>query len=207
MTTTPSRRQTTRAKPRPSSAPSELDPEPGVGARLRAIRESYGLSQRALAKKAAVTNGIISMIEQNRSSPSVATLKKILNALPMSLAEFFAADRTEPGQVFYEGKELVEIGGGLVSYRQLGANLKGKAIQILHERLQPGADTGPDMIHHESEEGGIVLRGQLELTVGPQRRVLGPGDGYYFNSRIPHRFRSVGTETCEIVSACSPPTF
>ncbi|NOY13808.1 MAG: helix-turn-helix domain-containing protein, partial [Deltaproteobacteria bacterium] len=48
-----------------------------IGERLRTIREMYGFSQRALAKRADVTNGIISMIEQNSSSPSIATLKKI----------------------------------------------------------------------------------------------------------------------------------
>ena len=55
-----------------------------AGQRLRAIREMHGMSQRALAKKAGVTNGIISMIEQNRNSPSLATLKKILDAITMA---------------------------------------------------------------------------------------------------------------------------
>jgi mannose-6-phosphate isomerase-like protein (cupin superfamily) len=43
--------------------------------------------------------------------------------------------------------------------------------------------------------------------VGDQRRVLGPGDAYYFDSRLPHRFRNIGEEVCEIVSACTPPSF
>ncbi len=197
----------TKAESDSRAAAGEQRREFDIGDRLKTIRKTYGLSQRALAKKADVTNGIISMIEQNRSSPSVATLKKILDGLPMSLAEFFAVGQPALDQVFYGANELVEIGGGLVSYRQLGANLHGKAMQILHERLHPGADTGQDMIHHEAEEGGIVIRGQLELTVGMQTRILAPGDGYYFDSRIPHRFRNPGNEVCEIVSACSPPSF
>ena len=82
-----------------------------------------------------------------------------------------------------------------------------RALQILHEQYQPGADTGQNMLRHSSEEGGVVLRGRLEVTVGDQRRVLGPGDAYYFNSRLPHRFRTVGEEVCEVVSACTPPSF
>jgi mannose-6-phosphate isomerase-like protein (cupin superfamily) len=38
-------------------------------------------------------------------------------------------------------------------------------------------------------------------------KILGPGDAYYFESRLPHRFRNVGSVPCEIVSANSPPTF
>ena len=60
------------------------------------------------------------------------------------------------------------------------------------------------MLRHASEEGAVVIRGQLEVTVGDQRRVLGPGEAYYFDSRLPHRFRNLGEEVCELVSACTP---
>ena len=40
-----------------------------VGARLKHVREVHGLSQRELARRAGVTNGLISLIEQNRVSP------------------------------------------------------------------------------------------------------------------------------------------
>jgi mannose-6-phosphate isomerase-like protein (cupin superfamily) len=51
------------------------------------------------------------------------------------------------------------------------------------------------------------VSGRIELTVGGQTRLLGPGDAYYFSSAVPHRFRNVGDEPCEIISASTPPTF
>lgn len=192
---------------RTSSAAAALPAHFDIGERLREIRQRFGLSQRALATRADVTNGMISMIEKNRSSPSVATLKKILDAFPLSLAEFFAVGEPQRPKTFFSADELVEIAGGLVSYRQVGANLEGRAIQILHEKLLPGADTGVDMLRHDSEEGGVVISGSLEVTVGMQTRVLHAGDAYYFSSKIPHRFRNVGDVPCEVVSACSPPSF
>ena len=53
------------------------------------------MSQRELARRAGVTNGLISLIEQNRVSPSVSSLKKVLDGVPMSLAEFFTLDLSE----------------------------------------------------------------------------------------------------------------
>jgi transcriptional regulator with XRE-family HTH domain len=176
-----------------------------LGARLRAIRESHGLSQRELARRVGVTNGTISLIEQNKNSPSVASLKKVLEGIPMSLAEFFALDLPPKDQMFFKASDLVELTEGAVSFRQVGGDLRGRTLQILHERYAPGADTGKTMLRHDSEEGGIVLRGHIEITVGNQRSVLGPGDAYYFDSRLPHRFRNVGHEECEIISACTPP--
>lgn len=178
-----------------------------LGARLKSLREAHGLSQRELAKRAGVSNAIISMIEQNRSSPSVGLLKKLLDGFQISLAEFFAADLKPRPQIFFNANELVELAGGAVSYRQVGRDMTGKAIQLMHEHYQPGADTGEQMLTHDAEEGGVIVRGRLEVTVGDQVRVLGIGDAYYFDSRIPHRFRNVGGEECEVVTANSPPSF
>ena len=82
-----------------------------------------------------------------------------------------------------------------------------RVVHRFRETRVGGADTGEVMLRHDSEEGAVVIHGQLEITVGDQRRVLGPGDAYYFDSRLPHRFRNVGDGECEVVSACTPPSF
>ena len=149
-----------------------------VGAHLRAVRTLYGLSQRELAKRAGVTNGLISLIEQNRVSPSVSSLKKVLDGIPMSLAEFFTLDLSTSPQVFFMGDELTDLGDRSVSLRLVAARRPNRAMSVMHERYLPGADTGADMLRHEGEEGGVVVRGRIELTIGGESRVLGPGDAY-----------------------------
>ncbi|WP_341703074.1 cupin domain-containing protein [Ferrovibrio sp.] len=178
-----------------------------IGARLKAVRQARKLSQRELARRAGVTNATVSLIESNQVNPSVGALKRVLDGVPMGLAEFFAQDMAVPRQAFYKAEELTEVGRGKISFRQVGADLAGRALQILVERYAPGADTGRVPLKHEGEEGGIVIRGRLEVTVAGQTRVLGPGDAYYFESSQPHRFRNIGGEACEIVSACTPPSF
>ncbi|MCG7521960.1 cupin domain-containing protein [Ruegeria sp. Ofav3-42] len=53
----------------------------------------------------------------------------------------------------------------------------------------------------------MVISGGIEISVGEERKILGPGDAYLFDSRRPHRFRQIGPKSCVIVSACTPPTF
>ena len=91
--------------------------------------------------------------------------------------------------------------------RLVGRRTKGRALGMLHEVYQPGADTGETMLRHEGEECGIVVSGCLTVTVGTQERTLRPGEAYYFRSDIPHRFRNQGTEPCVLISANAPPTF
>jgi transcriptional regulator with XRE-family HTH domain len=190
----------------PDDATASIDPS-DVGARIRRLREVYGMSQRELARLAGVTNGAISVIEQNRVSPSVASLKKILEAFQLTLSDFFADEFDQDTQVFYRADDMTRIADGLVVLRQIGADMSRRRLQVLHETYASGGDTGPAMLSHAGEEAGVVVRGNVEVQVGGQCKVLGPGDGYYFNSRIPHRFRNLGTDECEIVSSCTPPTF
>ncbi len=178
-----------------------------VGARLKALRQEAGLSQRQLAERAEVPHGQISMIETGRSSPSVASLRRILGGLGITMSAFFEPDETPRAQVFFRAAELTDLTGHLgdgVAIAQVGdASVHG--LQILYETYAPGADTGEAMLAHEANEGGIVVQGEIEVTVGDQRTVLGPGDAYLFHSRAPHRFRNTGPGIARIISACTPP--
>jgi transcriptional regulator with XRE-family HTH domain len=166
------------------------------------------MSQRELARISGVTNGTISMIEQNKISPSVASLKKILGAIGLSLGQFFSDDWQPETNAFFRADDLKELAdGATVSLRQVGHSVLNRKMQVLHERYAAGGDTGDSMLAHDGEEAGVIVRGQVEITVGNNVETLGPGDAYYFDSRMPHRFRNVSDEECEIVSVCTPPTF
>lgn len=178
-----------------------------VGARLRELRVREGLSQRALAKRAGVSNATVSMVEGNRISPSVSGLRQILSGIPLSLSEFFAETKSDQEQVVFRAGELKEIAGGPISFRQVGGNLDGRSLQMLHERYRPGAESGKAMLSHQGEEAGLIIRGRMLLEVAGARYELSAGDAYFFDSRKPHSFKNIGEGELELVSACTPPTF
>jgi len=178
-----------------------------IGRRLHAIRTRLGMSQRQLARVSGVANATISQIEAGKLNPTVGMLKKVLDGIPISLGEFFSDHDESAERIFFRAADLTEIADGGVSFRQVGANLRNKSMQLLQECYQPGAGTGRHAIRHEGEECGIVLRGRLEVTVAEQVAVLTAGDAYYFRSEQPHQFRNVGNEVCELITACTPPSF
>ena len=182
--------------------------EDEVGKRLKDVRRILNLSQRQLARRCGVANATISQIESGAVNPTVGMLKKILDGIPLSLADFFTFDeKVAAEKAFYAEDELVDIADGGVSYRLVGGNLSGKAIQLMKERYEPGAHTGKHALRHEGEECGIVLSGRLHVTVGGQSKILKAGEAYYFRSDQPHSFQNKGPEPCEVISACSPPSF
>ncbi|HEY6483979.1 MAG TPA: cupin domain-containing protein [Steroidobacteraceae bacterium] len=184
-----------------------------VGARLKQVRVAAGFSQRGLAVRAGVPHGQISLVETNTSSPSVASLRKILGGVPMTLSEFFEPDRLPKDQAVFRGKDLLDLtsritpagsGRARIALRQVG-DARTHNLQILHERYACGADTGPTMLEHNAHEGGVVVSGSIEVTVGAHTHVLRTGDAYLFDSRIPHRFSNPASEDAVVISACTPP--
>ena len=160
---------------------------------------------RELARRSGLNHGTIGCIEKESISPSVGSLRKILDSFPITLSEFFALDLKTENQVFFSRAELLEVGGNGVSLKQVGRNLKSRPLQVLYEHYEPGAETAGAPYSHAGEEGGVVVAGSIELTVANQTRRLGPGDAYLFPSHLPHRFRNAGDEECVIVSAMTPP--
>ena len=156
--------------------------EQEIGQRLRDIRTHSGLSQRQLARISGVANATISQIEAGRINPTVSMLKKVLDGFPISMSEFFADDLELADRIFFRADELTEIADGGVSFRQVGANLRNKAVQLIKECYQPGAGTGRHAITHEGEECGIILKGRLQVTVGEQTAILRAGDGIRFSA-------------------------
>ena len=179
-----------------------------IGSRLHAVRTSKGLSQRELAKRVGVTNSTISLIEQNKVSPSVGSLKKVLDGIPISLADFFTMDLAplDDGP-FYPVDDQPDLGDGRIHYFLVGQHRATRQMCVLREVMPPGSDTGDTSLSHDGEEGGVIIQGQVEITVGDRVKVLGPGEAYYFESRTPHRFRNVGNDDAIIVSANTPATF
>ena len=180
-----------------------------IGARLQLVRKSKGVSQRELAKRVGVTNSTISLIEQNKVSPSVSSLKKVLDGIPISLADFFTLDLDIglPDSPFYSAAELPDVGSNGIHYFLVGQHRPQRQMCLLREVMPPGSDTGDSMLSHEGEEGGVVVEGEVEVTVGDLVRVLRAGEAYYFESKVPHRFRNMGKVDAVIFSANTPATF
>ncbi|MEM7208401.1 MAG: cupin domain-containing protein [Pseudomonadota bacterium] len=179
-----------------------------IGARLKQLRERFSLSQRELAKRAGVTNSLVSLIETNKTSPTIASLRKVLDGFPITMTEFFTPeDPSAKQQTFYLKGELPDVGTQGIAYLLVGAKRRKRALCMLHEHYEPGADTGEEMISHPGEEAGVIVSGFIEITVGDETRVLGEGDAYYFETSSPHRMRNPGNEKCVVVSASTPPTY
>lgn len=178
-----------------------------IGERLQAIRKAKGLSQRELARRSDLTHGTISLIEREKISPSIGTMRQILDCMDMTLSDFFAAPADEKPDYFFKMEDLVEVGTGGVSLLQLGKSLVGRPLQVLLECYPPGSETArePYKTLQGGEEGGVVVEGEIEATIGTETRTLRKYDAYLFPTTLPHKLKNASDKQCVIVSATTPP--
>jgi transcriptional regulator with XRE-family HTH domain len=176
-----------------------------LGARIRAERESAGVSLRALAGRLGVSPSLLSQLERGLAQPSVATLWGIVTELGLSLDALFAEpDGGDPSgrPVLVQragARRAIELGGGVRWERLSAAPDPDAAFAFV--TYEPGGTATSDHppATHRGKEYGYLLSGRLEVEVGDETLELGPGDAVVFRSGTPHRFRAVGDEPVRAV--------
>ena len=186
-------------------ADKEMDKS--MGERLAQIRRGLGLSQRRAAELSGLTHGAICMIEQNKVSPSVASLQKLLSVYELPLSRFFAEEEVaSTPSVVIKAEQLIELGSQGVSMKLVHNGNNRRQLGFMLETYAPGTDTGGG-VKHQGEEVGTVLEGSVLLTLAGQTYELCAGDSYVIDTGEPHSFSNPSGQVCRIVSAHTPASF
>lgn len=151
---------------------------------MRKRRKELGLTLEAVALKSGVTTGFVSQVERNITSPSLASLTAMTEALDAHISDFFAPP-PKPGETSRaEMREMYSSPGGGFEFERLSTSFPGSTLNGLMVHHPPGFEI-PEMVH-EGEEFYYVLKGALTLIVDGKRTVLGVGDSFHFDSRRRH---------------------
>lgn len=158
-----------------------------VGGRLRELREKRDLSLRALAQKSGVAVSFLSKVEAGRGSPTLATLLKILEALAITVPEFFAAPAARAEEILVVRRaDMQVLDDGDKSWRYLFPDAPDiKAIMTYEEYLPQTRHIEQEQ--HPADTCGVVLEGTLtlEVTGSPPLRV-DAGDSFYIRAGVCH---------------------
>ena len=178
-----------------------------IGSKIKRLRVRLGLTQEELAARTELTKGFISQLERDITSPSIATLMDILEALGTNVSEFFS-DREDDGVMTYAADDMFikadEEAG--VTMRWLVTNAQRNALEPILVTLAPGASTEADD-PHEGEEFGYVLSGTITLVSGEQKRKVRRGDAFYFRPTGVHYLINTGKSEGKVLWVSTPPSF
>ena len=176
-----------------------------IGQRIKDLRLSCNLTQEELADRCELTKGYISQLENDLTSPSIATLIDILSALGTDLKEFFSKDDTEEKIVFTKDDFIEKETDGF-TLKWLVPNSQKNEMEPIKVTLKSGASTEEDF-PHEGEEFGYVLKGQIKLVLGKRVVKVKKGESFYFTPSKNHKIVNALDTDAEFIWVSSPPTF
>ncbi|MBT3321003.1 MAG: helix-turn-helix domain-containing protein [Anaerolineae bacterium] len=170
-----------------------------VGSRLRELRSERNLSIRALARKSGLSANALSMIERDKTSPSVSTLYKLADGLGVPITSFFGEQTDRESVVFVKADQRTHVPFQRGTWEGLGGqNFIGK-VEPFVLTLQSGANSGMHTLVHTGHEFVFCLRGELEYQVEDEYYTLEAGDSLMFSARLRHRWRNIGGNVTNVL--------
>jgi transcriptional regulator with XRE-family HTH domain len=168
-------------------------PDVEVGQRIRELRRTHGFSLETVAAKTDLSIGFLSQIERGLSSPSLRVLATIADTLGVGIAALFGTKAGEEGAsdgVVIRERERAELKLWRtgISKQLLDPAGADSRLNLFLVHMEPGGSTGDELYTHDGEEAGLVLEGEMILTVDAETWTLKTGDSFRFASRRPHRF-------------------
>ena len=175
-----------------------------IGKKIKQLRIQKGLTLEELASRSELTKGFLSQMERDLTSPSIATLNDILEALGTTLAEFFKEEKEEK-LVFQKKDFFVDERENYTLHWIVPNTQKNEMEPILIELPQNGESFVMDP--HSGEEFGYVLEGTVALMTGEDRHIVHKGETFYLSGKTRHYLKNEKKTTAKVLWVSTPPLF
>ncbi len=175
-----------------------------LGDKIKELRLQCDLTQEELANRCELTKGYISQLENDLTSPSIATLIDILSALGTSLKEFFSEEE-EKKIVFSENDFIEKKEDGIIS-NWLVPNAQKNMMEPMLIELEKNYATSED-VPHEGEEFGFVLEGEIIIHIGKKKYIVKKGESFYYVADKSHYIINVKDKKAKFLWISTPPNF
>ncbi len=172
-----------------------------VGERIRAIRQQHSLSIRALAGKCGISVNTLSLIENNRTSPSVHTLNLLAAGLGIPLVALFEEPKHEQELVYQQAGRRANVRFPHGTVEKLGEGLPPLGAEPLVVTLEHDQEQA---VTHSGREFMYCLEGEATCWIAGRDYALTPGDSLLFDAGAPHRWIHTGSEPARLLVLFCP---
>lgn len=175
-----------------------------IGKKIKQLRLKLDLTQSELAGRTELTKGYISQLENDLSSPSIATLQCILDVLGVSLEEFFSEPKEE--KIVYKSSEYLYSENGSCKTTWLITDSQVKEMEPIILTLPDGAESD-ERFPFEGEEFGFVLDGKIEIVTAKERHKLKKGDSFSIDGKKQHKIKNISKGESRVLWVTTPSNF
>lgn len=177
-----------------------------IAQRLRDLRLRCRLSMRKLAKQAQVAASYISGVEAERISPTIAAMRKILNAMGSDLGNFFAFAPVQNDSRIFRREAMHSTADKKRCYTFILPRRKNIKLEMIEEEYIAGEK--PEFEKINSDMAGYVIEGEILMEIrGEEPQHLRTGDAFYVPAGTPLRGRCFKTNSARLITVQVPPNY
>ncbi len=175
-----------------------------IGGRIKHLRKQKGLTLEELASRSELSKGFLSQLERNLTSPSVATLDDILEALGTSMSEFFKEDSDD--RIVFRDADFYVDEKEDHTIRWIVPNAQKHSMEPILLELPPGGRSF-DMSPTTGEEFAYVLEGCVELCCDDKKHTVRKGETFYMKCNTFHHLENHKKTQARVLWVSNPPLF
>ncbi|MBQ2888066.1 MAG: helix-turn-helix transcriptional regulator [Firmicutes bacterium] len=175
-----------------------------IGKKIKRLRIQKGLTLEELASRSELTKGFLSQLERDLTSPSIATLNDIVEALGSTLGEFFKEEKEE--QLVFRKKDFFVDERENCTINWIVPNTQKNEMEPILLELPQGGESFV-MEPHSGEEFGYVLEGTVLLITGEKRNIVHKGETFYLSGKQGHYLKNEKKTTARVLWISTPPLF
>ena len=175
--------------------PSKKQPQP-LGKKLMTLRKRKKLTLKHLANETGLSTKYISQVEKAEVIPPVAVILRLSRALEIDSSILLAQEKKRASK---KSADDFQKRTEDYTYETLTPEARQKHLKAIKILVDPKSEHIPVTYQHLGEEFQYVINGKVEVTVGENKNILGPGECLHFNSSIVHKLRNIGSEKAELL--------
>ncbi|RLC27221.1 MAG: XRE family transcriptional regulator [Deltaproteobacteria bacterium] len=167
-----------------------------IGKRLLKLRREKKLTLKNLANETGLATTYISKVEKGEITPPVSVLLQLSKALEIDSSILLQQEKARARQ---KHREDYQKRTDDYTYETLTPEARHKHLKAFKVFIDPRSKHKGVSYQHPGEEFQYVITGKVEVMVGENRNILGPGDCLHFNSSISHQLRNLSDEQAELL--------
>lgn len=175
-----------------------------IGAKIKRLRLSNQLTLEELANRSELTKGFLSQLERDLTSPSIATLENILEALGTNLKDFFSEDEDE--QIIFSKDDFFENTQDDYKISYIIPNAQKNEMEPILIELKEDKKS-MEIDPHDGEEFGYVIQGKVTLVNGEEEYDVKKGETFYLKGNLPHYIINKNDTLAKVIWVSTPPIF
>lgn len=174
--------------------------------KIREIRKNKNITLKELSDLTNLSVSFISQVERGISSITVTSLKKIADALEISMKELFEVEENDTYIRNKENQVLWKLENSFTSHIRLSGKFDNRKLEAIVLKLNENS-TDMTPFAHDGEEFYYVLKGKALFIIDDKEFIVKQGETIHYPSTKPHTLKNPYDEELEVLSVLTPTIF